>query len=249
MRYLAILLCLCGVALGQVEFDGVDDYIAVDDNIYMGTNSAFTISMWINTTNNTRSEYFLSHGDVVGVYQFRFYKSSNGLTYIGLRGSASTIRLVAYADITYDGLTHLALVYHGGVSGVEVFDLVVNGENVEVLMLANNLATDFNSVGKIYVANSVSSLYFDGKITDARIYTRALSAAEISEIYNCPWSLTDDPSLVLRTCIVTNDTGATLTGVAKNYGTGADGTYNNSPTAAPWTIQVEKPRRATINID
>ena len=87
--------------------------------------------------------------------------------------------------------------------------------------------------------------FCNGTMTDYRHYYRVLSANEASEIYNRPWSLADDPDLGLRTCVLhTNNTGSALSGTAPNLN-GPDGTYNNSPTAAPWTIQMTKPQRAT----
>jgi hypothetical protein len=83
--------------------------------------------------------------------------------------------------------------------------------------------------------------HFGGRYADVRIYFRALTPSEIRSIYETPYALADDPALVLRTCVASGDTGASLTGVARNYGTGPDGTYANGPTVAPFKIPFEPP--------
>jgi hypothetical protein len=83
-----------------------------------------------------------------------------------------------------------------------------------------------------------------GIICDARQYNRCLLISEVQAIYETPWALSDpaeEPTLVMRTCVDSGETGSTLTGVERNLGTGADGTYSNSPTVAPGRIQTSKP--------
>ena len=147
----------------------------------------------------------------------------------------SDTALVYFEDVSASNYSYFADSVHYGLIGTTQY---VDG--IESAYINSHYSTSGNDISIGGISNHI--------ITDFRAYL-TLSAAEINEIYNRPWILTDDPDLVLRTCITTNDTYDALTGVANNYGTGADGTYSNSPTAAPWSIQMEQPQRATSYTD
>ncbi len=234
MRIICAWLVLVSVACGQVHFSEDDDSCIALNNIT--SSQIFTISFWANQENGDSCNFLDCE---LGRFVFLY------------RDSVPDYAVYAGSSFHYLGIGN-------AFTNDLKFWTIVKSNTSATVYLDGDLLTSFalSNVG-IYGAAAISQRYtynsaidtLDGNIADFRIYTRALSASEIAEIYTRPWVLTDDPDLVLRTCVVTNDTGDALTGVARNYGTGADGTYSNSPTAAPWTIQMEQPQRATINID
>jgi hypothetical protein len=243
MRWIAIWLLMCGVACGQVEFDGVSS-----SAVYAGVtvrDGVFTISAWVEPDAGATG---VIYDDGSWGHGYSFNIINNNLRYAE---RVATVWTFMYAsNVVVDGESALFAVTRTGNAGTVSF--YKDGVFVAQYPATGIISFDggVGSVGAAWYAGTLAwQSLFEGTITDARLFSRALSAGEINEIYNRPWALADDPDLVLRTCIVTNQTGTALTGVAPNYGTGVDGTYSNSPTAAPWTIQHEKPRHATIKVN
>ena len=240
MRIICAWLVMVSVACGQLHLYSGGAGVSASYPVEV-SNTNFTLSTWINPqTFSTYRETIIVGFSSTYEFQFTNYPDTNTWLFGYYSGGYRDHRFPT-AWTPANEWTHLAITF--STSSVNVY---ING----------NVATNFvNSWGSIRPSSMNLSIGghwqtgSDAILADTRIFNRILSASEISELHTCPYVLTDDPDLVLRTCVVTNNTGDALTGVARNYGTGADGTYSNSPIATPWTIQMEQPQRATINID
>jgi len=254
LRIIAIWLLLASAVLGQVEFNGGDSYSVFPPADYASL-SVGTVCFWAKyETNGDFQIVFDGDAMEASADRFALYFDVQGHFQVLSQEAGTFLAIADTDDSMSDPDTWHFYAYVNTTNG---FLLLRDGYNV--LPVTASVGTTNTSV---FFADttSIHGLFcgmqgfgaenvFEGLLTDARIYTRALSASELNEIYHRPWSLVDDPDLVLRTCITTNDTGDALTGTAPNYGSGADGAYSNSPTAAPWMIQMVQPQRATINID
>lgn len=242
---LAILVTLAVCARGQVQCTTNSHISFPDADVYSPTN--ITVSCWV------------YDGPLNAAFQAYFSKLLNdpgNIEWALIRPNATNLRY----DVSNDGLTSGRIyvwLREPLPQGRWCHVALTAGQGKANIYIDGSLKVSSNFVGGIVNKNEpvrISAVSFDSgffnqdssRYADFRLYGRVLSASEIAEIYARPWSLADDPSIVLRTCIVTDDTGTALTGTAKNYGSGADGTYSNSPTAAPWTRQFTKPRRETI---
>jgi hypothetical protein len=231
MRYLLTFLLMCAAASGQVQF-ATNLVLFPDTGFPSGTN-ARTLTYWLDTsTGDSSTRHAFGYGSAGTIGAFFSSGILDGQVFITQWGSS---------------------IRSGSVVGQKVFIASVHSHPTTYLFTNATLAkqtnfVSFNTTLRHCViggrTNTSGSGYVDfliGRIEDARIYSRALSASEIRSIYERPWSLADDPALVLRTCIERGDTGAALSGTARNYGTGADGIYSNAPTVAPGRIQTIPP--------
>lgn len=248
----AILMMVAACAWGQANF-----YTGTNSLIDAGfsNGSVFTVCGWAKLTTTNSPDYegciIESYGDnptAVSSYGVLLRNRIQGLANYGVLQFAVFSGSSAFVA-TNNALTEVNRQYH--VAGT--YDRTKLSLYIDGVLVNQKASTAVPNVKPVYIGSIPdyplfpgTSWSFSGDLADVRYYSRALSAAEIAEIYARPWALADDPTLILRTCIVTNDTGSTLTGTAPNYGTGANGTYSNSPTAAPWTQQFVKPRRATL---
>lgn len=249
-----ILLALCAVARGQggaVDFDGLNDFaVFADDAILEPTN--VTIMAWIKMDGfNAGNNYILQKGTFysangqngygIATYAFPGDLTNNirALLYVG----TNTAVLAQKSDAVFVGSKyHVCATYDGS-----ALRLYLDGSCVATNAVAGTI--DYaGTYQRLHIAchekeNGGEAGFFNGKIHDSRIYSRALSASEIYQVANkeTAWMHADDPAPVMRTCAVTNDTGTALTGVARNLGTGADGTYSNAPTVVQPHVQTEKP--------
>lgn len=152
-----------------IDFDGTNDYVVTSILPALGT--AFTLSAWVNPDTLAPASYNI----IV----------SRGLPYIGFtsqkpifsfQDSGSIQRnAVSASNATTGQWIHL-LGVHDGTSG----KLYVNGV---LAATAVNTPLSVTSTSWDIGAHKAPNYYLDGKLDDVRIYNRALSAGEISQLY------------------------------------------------------------------
>jgi hypothetical protein len=171
---------------GALDFDGVDDYVAVPDNPTLSPDQ-ITITAWIYPED-------ISHNfQIVGKwgmhnppsdYIFDNKNNNDGLRF------GSSLNLSGYdfvpiysedAVLNTNMWQHVAVTWDGSKC-----TFYVNSENVgEDSNYSGNLPDSDNPVyiGRNYNWGTGGPRPLDGKMDDVRIYDRALSAAEIMELY------------------------------------------------------------------
>src|SRR3989338_6694818 len=178
--------------IGQgLKFDGVNDEINLDNltNFDFSQENQFTISTWLfpggsNASDNifTRGSAFDSADDVV--YYLAILNTdatrwttrvSDGTNQITVNGAIGTVSVNQWQHITtvWNGTT-LNLYKNGTLltSGTGTFTGLWDG---------NQDADREMSIG---AEGRSEDQYWNGKIDDVRIYNRALSAGEITQLYN-----------------------------------------------------------------
>ena len=192
-----------GQADNAYKFDGVDDYILINDSHSLDLTSAITISAWIRPDTCPQPEdgsAIIRKGahDTTNYYIF-FNGGNNGLTfsiiletnYYGVTSEwwLTPEKVGKWFNIVsvYNGLTGIAELYS---NGIRIADITGMPPSAQV----NDKPLSIGS------AKSYTGLYdcnFQGAIDDIRIYNRALSDAEILAIYNAekPYNL-QPPQLI-----------------------------------------------------
>jgi hypothetical protein len=161
---------------GVYDFDGVDD--SIDLPSFTGISASFTVAAWI------RSDLF---SGVITVLDSRNDTAPNDGFYFGFIGSkvwnivdagASAGNTQSTTSLSTNQWYHIASTWAGG--NILVY---VNGadDNGSPTSLAGTLSiTDAAAVG---VNTSSGTDFFDGDLDDVRIYSTALTAAQIGAIY------------------------------------------------------------------
>jgi len=156
-------------------FDGVDDVVAFSPVI--NVNNSYTLSSWIYTGDNGRNSIF---GD-----------SSISSGFLFIRDFTKTVDF----EPINDGLgCAISFSSYGSILNKWVYITVVveNSNNLKLYLDGNyignsspaNNDTNFNIeyIGRGYTG--VASSFFNGSIRDVRIYDTALTAEEVSLLYN-----------------------------------------------------------------
>ncbi|UCF42956.1 MAG: hypothetical protein JSV99_10280 [Planctomycetota bacterium] len=181
---------------GALDFDGSNDYVEVvdpgDESLDFGSGN-FTISLWFKTT-DTDGEVVDKSGGNKGrqtgysVYVGTFGTINDGE--IGFRVSDGTNRDLIKTNNTYNdgGWHHLAAVRTG--SGSANLDIYVDGVDVSTSSVLNEVASGISnsydlSIGAKYYAGytDVWGNFLNGGIDEVGIWDRALSAAEVEQLY------------------------------------------------------------------
>lgn len=161
------------------KFNGTGDYLDIGSNSITGT-SAFTLSAWINTTSLSNYSGAISIGS----------SATGQLAYIGTVaaaqvGTSSSIGGGFYGanygsgDFSINRWAHVVMTFAGGAGGA--MTIYVNGISKVSAAYTPNLGALYRRIGRI---GSDTSYDFSGKVDDARVYNRALTASEIFNIYN-----------------------------------------------------------------
>jgi hypothetical protein len=185
------------------EFDGTNDYIDLGDtfdDIIAGADKKFSMEIWINPNTVSGTQHLISkHGD-------SNFSENNREFYLVLSGdevrcgaifNPSTANMRQYttssANLTVGSWHHIVLVYDGSIDAAGRFTFYVNGQNEAATETYTNgswgdiqdTAARF-AIGAMVganVANSPLSPY-NGKVSNAKVYSRLLTASEVQQNYN-----------------------------------------------------------------
>ncbi|MFA6994532.1 MAG: LamG domain-containing protein, partial [Candidatus Paceibacterota bacterium] len=162
---------------GALSFDGSNDAVNTSGNSPSLAGN-FTISIW------TRWNQFQNYGGIVFNYTggtapyFNFFLSSY----------PSTIGFNLSNGVTIQNLSQSYASVNIATNNWYLLDVVVDGSFVRFYVngtLAQSAPQTVSSIGGSFpfsISHSVNP--FNGSLDDARIYNRALSASEISALYN-----------------------------------------------------------------
>jgi len=183
---------------GALDFDGVDDYVALPDNepIWLPVNN-FTTSCWIycdRVAGSGNPEYlldlnFASSGDPDYALGYAVTRdAATGRLTFGVKTTTANVVGPFSSTVIQDNTWyHVAAVRDGTemslyIDGVLDSNDVCTGDPVDFV---GGYDDNKVNIGRFSYSGSASGLYFfDGKIDDVRLCDRALSGVEIQQLYN-----------------------------------------------------------------
>jgi hypothetical protein len=181
--------------LGQaLNFDGTDDSVRMPNTSGVADNlTNMTVAAWVKMTTNQDGEIISKDPNSTSGWglstnssgRLSFYTATNGSNYHG--------RIVGAGTLINDGLWHhVAVTLSGGGSGT----ITIYIDGVSQPLNADDLGTvtTYTSSANIWIGDVFFTRPFAGPIDDVRIYNRALSAAEVKQLYLKGNALTKPPN-------------------------------------------------------
>jgi hypothetical protein len=232
------------MALGFVS--GSSEYVDCGTGIInaMANNAAFTVMGWARATSTNRcyigcmhrsssnvfanwETYLIANGRIYGYVANAGSGAGNGTT--AVVGATTTIDNGAWHHCcyTYIPSTSLTAYLNGAQDAQNTTSIPASfNRNTSLTFRMQRQTSDFPSGGTVF--------YWTGDLHDVRIYTRALSLAEIQSIYHARGGDTVVSSLLGRWPLLEPDASSasgagTVTDIAGN---GYHGTPYNTPTYA-----------------
>ena len=214
----------------SVDLDGTDDYIALGNSSALAP-SNITVSAWIKVSGSVNTfNYIVSRaGSTYGSYHLRYESSNKFNVHIGHTGGAFT-SLSSSSTYTLTDWHHVAFTY-------DQTNLKLYVDGSEAASVAKTTAIDY-TVGShgtdTHIGKSGGTLNYpspsEGLIDEVAIFNSALSASDITAIYNS--GTPDDLSSYSPVGwwrMGDNDSGTGTTITDQGSG-GNDGTLTNGPT-------------------
>jgi len=163
---------------GAISLSGSSQYLSVNNAASLSGMAALTVSAWVYVTNGTAQQAIVSKQQTAGTLSYLLDVVNNNLDF-QVRNASSTL-----VDATASG----------GLIPNNTWTLITgvyDGANVSVYVNGALAGTPVALTGNVYTSTSymeIGSLYptgafFAGTLDDVRVYNRALSNAEIMQLY------------------------------------------------------------------
>lgn len=172
---------------GNITFDGINDYVtATITNFFTSYSQQITIESWINvpssaTWNNAYEGVIVGRGNYGGSHGL-FRSLTNNQIKAWFRQSGATYGAVqAVGSISRNTWNQCVAVWTGSSA-----KLYINQSLIQTSSGSLNLPTSDQAfvVGGNNTAGGADAIFFTGKISNVKIYNRALSDSEIKQNFD-----------------------------------------------------------------
>lgn len=203
----------------------------------------FTVSVWASYTGdtNTATAAMFGYNQNGTAIQENIVSLSlqSGLITFGLEITNALVNVAVAPYWAVSSVHHYACVRDNNTLYLYVDGVAASSAAVNVFgpLDASGAATTIGARG----VDAVVGAPWVGAIEDFRIYNKALTSIDVVNLFARPWEHIDASAMLVRTCVVQGDTGSTLTGTSRNYGSGVQGTNFGNPVVAPSKVQVLRP--------
>ena len=167
--------------VGQaLQFNGSSQYINVGGNSgVLNITGDITLSVWVKTT-TTGTFMILNKTSGAGTNGYEIYLNDGGTTpgqpTFRINSVSSTNGVTSSVTVN-DGRWHIVTGTLSGLNAKIYIDGVLQGSNTITTATLSNSSASFE------IGARAGSLFFPGSIDEARVYNRALSAAEVAALY------------------------------------------------------------------
>lgn len=164
---------------GSIVFDNVNDYVSIPESTSVDiTTNTITFGAWCYPTVSNKYQHIIVK-NVGESRQYGMWLSVSGTSYIfrSLNGVVTQTNILISTPWIVNNWNYIMLVYNG--STIKIY---LNGQEVSSQNASGNIVHTNSNVN--IGGEPTQAYFFNGRISIAQIYDRALSAAEILQNYN-----------------------------------------------------------------
>jgi hypothetical protein len=220
-------------ANSSLQFDGNDDYIAIQSYNYTAAQTALTVEAWIKTSSG--SDQVIASYDRNEYWRLEVNGSGGGTGQIGfdLMTDAGQLDFGGSTRIDDGNWHHIAAVYDNGNVYIYVDGNLDNSTSNGTTFGSGATRYGFIGVGSeadAFNGSTGPTDYFDGNMSEFRVWNIARSQGDIQSTMNGALAGTE-PGLVMYHKLDGNGSDATATDYSSN---GYDGDLQNFSLPGPW---------------
>ncbi len=163
----------CSLIEFSGEFDGESDYIEVAGSPSLNVTDTLTVEVWIN-----KASQDWTFDTILATDSYRFQiNSAKNLVWDWTDGT-NRLERNSWGSITLGEWNHVV-----GVKNGDTITFYINGQECGISTVSYSRAVTSLNIGLDGLSGIGGADYFDGSISDVRMYNRALTAAEILSNY------------------------------------------------------------------
>jgi hypothetical protein len=171
---------VAGHSGNAVDLNGTNQYVSLPSGVVSG-NDAITIAAWVNLDAVSTWARIFDFGSGTNTYMFLTPKNgANSRVRFAIKNNGSSEQIIdGTAALPTGGWHHVAVTLNGS-TGILYVDGVQVGSNTAMTIKPSDLgATSQNWIGR---SQYTTDPYLNGRVDNFRIYSRALSAADIASL-------------------------------------------------------------------
>jgi hypothetical protein len=165
---------------GAIELNGVNQFSSFTTSSDF-TSSDLTVTAWIYPRSISGYQIIAGMSDGGYTINYELRLNSNTLELVVTNGTASTVYLATKTGLISNTWYFVCGVIQNGV--LNVYINTVGGTSGSYTGTRSSVTSDF-----LMGCRTATSLWFNGTIDDLRVYDRALSDSEVSELYYYPYA-------------------------------------------------------------
>lgn len=175
-------------------FDGINDYVDLQDTHQYDNATAFSVGIWVKPQNTSVQRSMFSKAQGTGsVFGYNFMHNSSGVLFVQLRATSQLRQHTFTGSTLTSSVWQLVVFTYAGsqnINGLRAYIDAVIGTTPASGGITNTwLFGQSTSIG----ARDGNTQFFAGNIDEVTVWTKALTQAEITELYNS--GVPTDPAL------------------------------------------------------
>jgi len=168
-----------------LQFNGTSNYVVItDDSAYSShVSTGITVAAWVkvlafNTDGYSQTRQPIVSKGTIGDWEWALYVYDYGAAGFSVwQQGGSSHTEISGGNLTVGSWAHVAATFEGGVAN----RVYINGQEVALGTTFTGSAND--GVSNVRIASRTDGQYLNADISDVRIYSQPLTAAEIAALY------------------------------------------------------------------
>jgi len=166
---------------GSFSFNGSTQAIIFPENSLLNTQSQ-TVEVWCNPTNITHNGFLFEKGNVNTQYNLFILGGNQGIYWRHrLNGSLSDLVFIGTGIVIPNAWNHIVGTFVSGNRRTYVNGILRASDSATGTVATN---TNGSSIGVYGGYNGVRDFWYNGSISNVKVYNRALSETEIQQNFN-----------------------------------------------------------------
>jgi hypothetical protein len=168
----------------ELSFDGVDDYVDAENNSVLKLTNNIGLCLWIRANSFSAYKHIFHSASPAATYGYGLQLDSSTPSLVGFRVNNYANLLAKTSSLSTNTWYNICSTYDTSLPSANV-KMYVNGSLVNTADSAASISyvgTLYSYIGSTILFSSLRT--FDGLIDDVRIYNRALTASEVSNLAN-----------------------------------------------------------------
>jgi hypothetical protein len=166
----------------------LSQYVTMGNVLSFDRTNPFSISAWVKTLNSGTSQFLVAKGGPPTPEGYWLLITGSGYPVFAMMNTYSTDDLrVRGGTAVNNGLWHHVCATHDGTGTAAGVKIYVDGVESTYTIESNNLTATIVNTASLRIGtreNGYPAECFDGNVDETAIYNKALSGAEVTEIYN-----------------------------------------------------------------